>query len=177
MLRVLGWRRRLDNFAAHTARKPNAFAVDVRAGSFQEDERFGKLTKLNTNFFEYSVGIVLDGDQSIFVKYLVIRDLAIYIWGQRQGRSLARRALGLAASPSSSSFWSFAHLAPRDTGRPLTFMLLQACRHASLCQISAACMVKSDIRASRSDTLAVFSTQNATSGRRLGANRTTIAKT
>jgi hypothetical protein len=77
MLPVFRWRARLDNRAAQPSREPDALAINISTGVFQEFERLRKVPKLNADLLEHGIRIVLDELEAGLVENLDMRDITI----------------------------------------------------------------------------------------------------
>ena len=102
-LRKLRRRRRLHNGAAHSAWKPHALAVDVRARGPEQFQRLGKFPELDADLLQYGIRVVLDHLECSVIEQLVIGNFAIDVSDRGKLRMLPRSAFRAAAARLSSS--------------------------------------------------------------------------
>ncbi len=106
-------RRRLNDGTAHTSGKPHSLTVNIRTSCPEPIQRFRKLPKLDTDFLEHGICIVLDQLQCALIEQLKIRNLAINGGGRAHRRLLPGSTFRAAAAGFPSS-WSVAPGRPRS---------------------------------------------------------------
>ncbi len=97
--------RRLDDLAAHAAREPDPFALDVGAGLAEQAQGVRVATELEPDLFEDRVGVLLDRGEAFLVEDLERLEGA----GQERdaldmGPKSGRRPAGSPAGPLARAF-------------------------------------------------------------------------
>ena len=101
--RVLGELARrggLHDLPAHPARKPDALALDVRAGVLEQADRHGIAAELEAHFLEDRVGVVLERREPLFVEDLERLELP---GEERHPLDLAAETRGLTTGPTAAA--------------------------------------------------------------------------
>ena len=89
--------------AGQAAREVHALALDVRARGLPQRERLGVIAKVDADLLQDGVGVVLDGDEALFIEHLVVRQRARDVGNRHRRTGCARGTLGLAPAAAVAS--------------------------------------------------------------------------
>jgi len=78
------FRCRAAQMPGHAARQSHARFLYVRPGLFPDPQRFGILAKLQPDFLDQPIRLILESGQPLFVEKFVKRDLPADIGGRRR---------------------------------------------------------------------------------------------